>query len=81
LGLVTGRGVAELRSKFGMSQGEFAKLLSVSAQTIANWEKRPGELGLQSRTLKAWNMVKALTMRKARQKLSESSTTLSGKKK
>ena len=81
LGLVTGRGVAELRSKFGMSQGEFAKLLSVSAQSIANWEKRPGELGLQSRTLKAWNVVKALTPRKARQKLYESSAALSGKKK
>lgn len=68
-GLATGRAVAQLRSKFGMSQAQFARLIGVSAQTIVNWERKPGALLMQDRTLKAWNMVKKLTPRKAGQLL------------
>lgn len=66
---VTGREVARLRAKFGMSQSEFAGLLGVSAPSIGNWEKQRGKLNLQRRTRQAWNAAKVLTKRQARQKL------------
>jgi uncharacterized Zn finger protein/DNA-binding XRE family transcriptional regulator len=66
---VTGKAVARLRAKFAMSQGEFAKLLGVSAPTIGNWEKKTGRLALQARSLDAWEAVKPLTKQQARRKL------------
>lgn len=66
---VTGKAVARLRAKFGMSQSEFARLLGVSAPTIGNWEKKPGTLGLQTRSLDAWDAAKRLTKRQARSEL------------
>ncbi|MCF7708203.1 MAG: SWIM zinc finger family protein [Verrucomicrobia bacterium] len=66
---VTGRSVAELRAKFGMSQGQFARLLGVSALSVGNWEKRLGTLNLQPRSLDAWNVARRLTPRKAWNKL------------
>lgn len=69
---VTGKAVAGLRAKFGMSQSQFAKLLGVSAPTIGNWEKKTGTLDLQARSLEAWNAVKRLTKRQAGKKLSGS---------
>jgi uncharacterized Zn finger protein/DNA-binding XRE family transcriptional regulator len=69
---VTGRAVAGLRAKFGMSQSEFARLLGVSAPTVANWEKKAGTLALQARSLDAWNVVKRLTKKQAGKKLTGS---------
>jgi uncharacterized Zn finger protein/DNA-binding XRE family transcriptional regulator len=66
---LTGKAVAGLRAKFGMSQTEFAGLMGVSLTTIANWEKKPGVLGLRSHSLETWNEVKGLTKLQARRKL------------
>ena len=66
---VTGKDVTGLRAKFGMSQSEFARLLGVSAPTVANWEKKAGTLALQARSLDAWNIVKRLTKKQAGKKL------------
>lgn len=66
---LTGRAVAGLRVKFGMSQSQFAKLLGVSTPCIGNWEKKPGALDLQARTLDALKTVKRLTKRQAWRKL------------
>ncbi len=41
---VTGKAVAGLRARFGMTQNEFARLLGVSAPTIGNWEKKAERL-------------------------------------
>ena len=68
----TGKDIARLRAKFGMSQAQFAGLFGVSAPSIGNWEKKEGTLNLQPRGLKAWNAVKGLTKRKAWQRLDES---------
>jgi len=64
---VTGRAVARLRAKFDMNRSEFARLLGVSVPSVANWEKRPGELNLQARTLAAWRSVRSLSKRRARE--------------
>jgi uncharacterized Zn finger protein/DNA-binding XRE family transcriptional regulator len=66
---LTGKAIAGLRAKFGMSQSEFARLLGVSAPSVGNWEKMSGILDLQTRTLAAWDAAKKLTKRQAWQKL------------
>lgn len=62
---VTGKRVAALRAKFGMTKAEFAKLIGVSAPTITNWEKNIGPLKLQERTLTAWRMAEKLSRQSA----------------
>jgi len=62
---VTGKAVAALRAKFGMSQSQFARLLGVSAASIGNWERKSGTLNLQPRTREAWYVAKGLTKRQA----------------
>ncbi len=66
---ITGKAVAELRAEFGMTPGEFARLLGVSAPTIGNWEKKQTGLNLQSRTLKALRAASTLTKQQAWRKM------------
>jgi uncharacterized Zn finger protein/DNA-binding XRE family transcriptional regulator len=66
---VTGKAVAAMRAKFGMSQSEFARLLGVSASAVGNWEKKPGTVDFQTRTLSAWNSTKKLSKTQAWRKL------------
>lgn len=68
---VTGRDIAVLRAKFGMSQSEFAQLLGVSVPSVGNWEKKPGPLVFQARSLAAWKTVKKMSKKKAWQKLGD----------
>jgi uncharacterized Zn finger protein/DNA-binding XRE family transcriptional regulator len=71
-GPVTGKAIAGLRAKFGMSQSEFARLLGISVPSVGNWEKKPGALDLQARTLAAWNEAKNMTKTQAWEKLHDS---------
>jgi uncharacterized Zn finger protein len=48
----TGAAVARLRKQFGMTRSQFADVLGVNPQTVANWESKRGRLKLQERTLK-----------------------------
>jgi uncharacterized Zn finger protein/DNA-binding XRE family transcriptional regulator len=66
---ITGKAVAQLRARFGLSQSEFARLLGVSVPTIGNWEKKSGAIALQTRSLEAWRAARRLTKRQARRKL------------
>jgi uncharacterized Zn finger protein len=54
----TGAAVARLRKHFEMTRSQFADLLGVTPQTVANWESKRGKLKLQDRTLetltRAW---------------------------
>jgi len=68
---LTGNAVSALRAKFGMSQSQFARLIGVSAPSVANWEKQPGPLNLQTRTRDAWNAVRRLTKQQAWAKLND----------
>ena len=49
----TGAAVVRLRKQFEMTRAQFAKLIGVSPQTVANWETKRGRLKLQQRTLTA----------------------------
>ena len=57
----TGAAVARLRKQFGMTRSQFADLLGVSPQTVANWESKRGKLKLQDRTLET--LTRALLQR------------------
>ncbi len=70
---VTGKSVAALRAKFGMSQSEFARLLGVSVPSVGIWEKKTGTLTLRKRTLAALVQARKFTKREALRKLDESS--------
>ncbi len=47
----TGRAVARLRERHGMSKVDFADAVGVSAITVAKWEKTPGALTLRAKSL------------------------------
>lgn len=49
----TGKSVARLRKKLGLSMTQFAQQLGVSQATVQRWESSPGGLKLQSRPLTA----------------------------
>ena len=66
---ITGKAVARLRARFGMSQAKFAALLGVSTTSVAKWEKTRGRLHLQSRTKEAFNTAKKLTKKAAKLKV------------
>ena len=59
----------ELRAKFDMSQGQFARLLGVSPPSVGNWERKRGRLNLQARTLGVLSTVEKLTKKKAWKRL------------
>jgi uncharacterized Zn finger protein len=65
-GAVTGKAVAKLRTKFNMSQAQFAQVLGVSPATIGNWEKREGTLNLRASTQKTWEALLKLKKTEAR---------------
>lgn len=68
--VVTGKAISRLREKFGISRVKFAALLGVSPGSVANWEKHPGRLRLQARTLQAVHSVEKLTREEAVRRLS-----------
>lgn len=49
----TGAAVARLRKQFNMTRSQFADLLGISPQTVANWETKRGKLKLREHTLTA----------------------------
>jgi uncharacterized Zn finger protein len=53
----TGAAVTRLRKQLGMTRTQFANLLGVSPQTVANWETKRGRLKLHERTLRAITRV------------------------
>lgn len=62
---VTGKAVASLRKKFGMSRSQFARLLRVSAGTVSKWEKQTGTLRLRAQSIETYGSVRHLTKRQA----------------
>ena len=47
----TGKSISELRSAIGLTRGEFAEWIGVSAQSLALWEKQPGLLKIRAKSL------------------------------
>lgn len=57
--ILRGAEIKTLRKRLGMTQEEFAKLLGVTANTVARWER--GELGLSHSTAKLFSILKGWT--------------------
>ncbi len=57
------------REKLALSAGDYAALMSVSAQTIYNWEQ--GKTRPRPQQLKTWSAVRKLTKREAWKRLDE----------
>lgn len=55
----TGKKIAALRKKSGLSAASFAKQLGVTAASVYRWEKTSGKLKLQTRPLEALSRLKA----------------------
>lgn len=68
---ITGRTVKALRSKLGLSQVSFARLLGVSNLTVGLMERKKGRLRPRSATLANLIMLRGLGKREVRRRLEE----------
>jgi DNA-binding transcriptional regulator YiaG len=73
-GWISGKGVRSLRTRLGLSQEAFGKLVGVTTNGISKWESKPGMLRLRTRTREAVLSLRGLTARAAKQKLEEMAT-------
>ena len=60
----TGKSVARLRRRHGLSVAEFASRLGVSPVTVYRWEATPDRLNLQARTLNALTRLHRRTVKR-----------------
>jgi len=77
---ISGKGVRSVRSKLGLSQEAFAKLVGVSPNAVYNWERKPGMLRLREATKAALMAVRELGTREAKTKLAALAATKAGRK-
>ncbi len=68
---VFGKGIRALRKKLGLSQKYFAKLIDVSMQSVALWERKSGRLDLRKATLAKIAAARTLGAREAKRRLSD----------
>ena len=66
---ISARTIRTLRAKLALSQGEFARLLGVSPQSVHQWEGREGRLNLRLATRKAVIEARSLGRKEARRRL------------
>jgi DNA-binding transcriptional regulator YiaG len=68
---ITAKGVRALRSKLGLSQESFAKLLGVSSQAVYIMEHKEGKLSLRSATLANLLSIRGIGKREAQARIAE----------
>ena len=66
---ISGKGIKSLRNRLGLSQGELAKLVGVSRNTVYKWEIKPGMLKLRESTKAALFSLRGMGAREARKRL------------
>jgi DNA-binding transcriptional regulator YiaG len=66
---VFGKGIRALRKKLGLSQEYFGKLIDVSSQSVALWERNPGRLDLRPSTLAKIMAARSIGAREAKLRL------------
>ena len=66
----TAKTMISLRTKFGMTQSEFGKLLNVGRITIARWENQEGKLDIRQAARVAFAGIQKLGVKAARALLS-----------
>ena len=71
---LTSKGIRSLRSRLGLSQSDFAKLLGITTHAVYLWEKKEGALKLRDKTKQALLSIRGLGAREAKGKLAEAET-------
>lgn len=66
------RNIKALRTRLGISQGDFAKLLGVSSQAVYMMENKGGKLRLRQNTIKKLLAIKDIGRKEAKRMLEES---------
>ena len=75
------KGIRSLRSRLGLTQSDFAKLVGTTTHSVYLWERKEGPLRLRDRTRDALLSIRGLTAKEAKAKLDEpESATKKGKK-
>jgi len=66
---VTAKGMRSLRAKLGLSQAEFGKLIGVSGQSVYQWERKNGPIGLRKATKRRLAEVREMGRKDAQKAL------------
>jgi DNA-binding transcriptional regulator YiaG len=64
----TSKSIHSLRSKLGLSQAAFAKLVGVTPYSVHLWETKEGALNLREKTREALFSIRRLSAREAKEK-------------
>ncbi|MFC1452797.1 helix-turn-helix domain-containing protein [Verrucomicrobiota bacterium] len=82
---LTSKGIRSLRSRLGLSQAAFAKLLGAASQSVYIWEKKAGALNLRDNMRDAVLSLRGIGAREAQERLkvieAENKKTVRGRKK
>lgn len=61
----TSAGIRKMRTKLGLTQAQFGKLLGVSSLSVSKWERTQGTVTVRNRTLVALRKARGLSKREA----------------
>ena len=68
---ISSKTIATLRTKLGLTQGEFAKLIGVTGQSVYQWERKGGQLTFRGGAKERIVAIKGIGAREARKRLEE----------
>lgn len=68
---ITGKMIRSIRSRLGLSQDAFAKLVGVSSQAVYQWERKDGRLDLRGDSKAAIVGIRKLGKREVAQRLGQ----------
>lgn len=74
-GRVSAKTIIKLRERLGLTQGEFAKLVGVTGQSIYQWEHKEGTLTFRRGAKERIIALKGIGSREARRRLEEMNVT------
>lgn len=66
---ITAKMIRSIRSRLGVSQADFAKLVGVSGQSVYQWERKPGRLSFRGDAKASVVRVRKLTKAEAKKQL------------
>jgi DNA-binding transcriptional regulator YiaG len=67
----TAKGIRSVRSKLGLTQADFAKLVGATTHAVYLWEKKEGALRLRDKTKAALLSIRGLGANEAKAKIEE----------
>ena len=68
---ITGKMICAIRSRLGLSQDAFAKLVGVSSQSVYQWERKDGRLDFRGGAKAAIVGIRRMRKKEAKERLAE----------